>query len=61
MHFFRVPKLGSYLAVELQYKSCQFESAFEQAFKDYLHFKERKQDQLIEMEEWKKEQEELKA
>jgi len=42
MHFFRVPKLGSYLAVELQYKSCQFESAFEQAFKDYLHFKERK-------------------
>lgn len=60
MHFFKVPKLGSYLAVELQYQSCQFENAFETAYKEYLQYKERKQDQIIEIEEWKKEQDELK-
>jgi len=40
MHFFAVPRLGSYLAIELQYNSCQFESAFETAYKEYLNYKE---------------------
>lgn len=35
MHYFRVPKLGSYLAVELKYEHCTNEPSFDLAFKDY--------------------------
>lgn len=29
MHFFKVPKLGSYLAVKLEYETCIFEEALD--------------------------------
>lgn len=34
--FFKVPKLGSYLAIKLEYKSCLTEEAFDAAVDDYL-------------------------
>ena len=36
MHFFKVPRLGSYLAVRLEYKSCLFEESLDSAVHDYL-------------------------
>ena len=36
MHFYRVPKLGSYLAIKLEYDSCLFEGALDNAVTDYL-------------------------
>ena len=35
MHFYEVPKLGSYLAIKLQYKSCLFVEALEAAVLDF--------------------------
>ena len=60
MHFFRVPKLGSYLAVELKYDHCTNETSFDTAFKDYQQTQEKILDQKIERSEWEKEQEEIK-
>ena len=36
MFFFKVPKLGSYLAIKLEYDSCLSESAFDIAVQDYI-------------------------
>jgi hypothetical protein len=36
MHFFKVPRLGSYLAIKLEYNSCLNENAFDAAVKDYM-------------------------
>lgn len=60
MHYFRVPKLGSYLAVELKYDHCTNESSFDAAFREYNQTQERILDQKIERQEWEKEQEEIK-
>ena len=35
IHFYTVPRLGSYLAIKLEYNSCLFEEAFDQATADY--------------------------
>lgn len=35
MHYYRVPKLGSYLAIKLEYDSCLFEYAFDEAIENY--------------------------
>jgi hypothetical protein len=34
IHFFKVPRLGSYLAVRLEYNTCLFEEAFEAGVAD---------------------------
>lgn len=36
VHYFKVPRLGSYLAVELKYNSCLTEETFEKAFEDFI-------------------------
>lgn len=36
MYFYKVPKLGSYLAIRLEYESCLFEGALDTAVADYL-------------------------
>ena len=36
MHFYKVPKLGSFLAARLEYNSCYFESALDNAVADYI-------------------------
>jgi AAA+ ATPase superfamily predicted ATPase len=41
MHYYRVPKLGSYLAIRLEYNSCQLESALDSAVQDYLDMRHR--------------------
>jgi hypothetical protein len=45
MHFFKVPRLGSYLAVRLEYKSCLSEEALDAAVTDYLEVKQRQKEQ----------------
>jgi hypothetical protein len=44
MHFFRVPKLGSYLAIRLEFQSCMFEDAFDTGLADYLSMQERERE-----------------
>jgi len=41
MHFYRVPRLGSYLAIRLEYDSCLFEEAFDLGLADFLSMRER--------------------
>jgi len=31
MHFYKVPRLGSYLAIKMEYDSCLYEEAFDAA------------------------------
>ena len=45
MHFFKVPRLGSYLAVRLEYKSCLFEESLDAAVVDYLEVKQKRKEQ----------------
>jgi hypothetical protein len=45
MHFFKVPKLGSYLAIRLEYDSCLFEHSLNVAVSDYLEVKQRQKEQ----------------
>lgn len=52
MHFFRVPKLGSYLAIKLEYDSCLFEDALDAAVADYIEVKDRLKIQEQEMKEY---------
>jgi len=35
IHFYQVPRLGSYLAIKLEYNSCLYEDAFDKAVDDY--------------------------
>lgn len=35
MHYYNVPRLGSYLAIKLEYESCLFEEAFDEAVLNY--------------------------
>lgn len=44
MHFFKVPRLGSYLAIRLEYESCLFEQALSVAVLDYLDVKQRRKE-----------------
>ena len=47
MYYFKVPKLGSYMAIKLEYQSCLFEEALDEGVKDRLLCmeKERAQDE----------------
>lgn len=36
IHYYDVPKLGSYIAVKLEYNSCLFEEAFDEAVVDHI-------------------------
>jgi hypothetical protein len=36
MHFYKVPRLGSYMAIPLEYFSCLSENALDNAVQDYL-------------------------
>lgn len=41
IHFYKVPRLGSYIAVKLEYESCLFEAAFDAAVENYSDVKEK--------------------
>ena len=47
MNFTRVPRLGSYMAIPLIYKSCLFDEALEDAVKDFHEITAKKGDQEI--------------
>lgn len=42
IHFFKVPKLGSYMAIRLEYETCLFEEAFDAGVADTLSVNEKK-------------------
>ena len=52
MHYFKVPRLGSYLAVELKYDSCLNRESFDKAFDDFNDCETKKQEQEREKEEY---------
>lgn len=60
MKFFKVPWLGAYLAFKLDYQSCLFEEALDEAIKDKIEVRQRKKQQKQEMSEWLEEQNKLK-
>ncbi len=45
MHFFKVPRLGSYLAIKLEYESCLFEEALNAAVIDYIDVRQKQKEQ----------------
>jgi len=45
MHYFKVPRLGSFMAVPLVYKSCMFEDALENSVNDYLECQKLREEQ----------------
>lgn len=61
MHYFKVPRLGSYLAVELKYNSCLNQASFDKAFDDYVDCLNKNQDQEREKIEYHDKYEEDKA
>jgi hypothetical protein len=36
MHYYQVPRLGSYLAIKLEYMTCLFEEAYDMAVENYM-------------------------
>ena len=54
IHFFKVPRLGSYMAIRLEYESCLSVEAYNDGVRDSLSVRER----LKEQEEQKREHEE---
>jgi len=52
MHYYRVPRLGCYLAIKLEYESCLFEEALDAAVADYLDVQTRKEEQDKEKQEY---------
>jgi hypothetical protein len=53
MHWYEVPRLGSYLAIKMEYNSCLSEEAFDAALKDYQEVSVKKEEQEKEIEEHK--------
>jgi hypothetical protein len=60
MHFYRVPRLGSFLAIPLEYNSCQTEKALDQALVDYNAYMKAVQEQDRAKKEWDEETERIK-
>jgi hypothetical protein len=44
MHFYKVPRLGSFMAVPLVYNSCLFEDALDEAVNDYMECMKRREE-----------------
>lgn len=60
IHYYDVPKLGSYVAVKLEYNSCLFEEAFDEAVVDHIAKEAARAEQLKQKIEWEEAQNELK-
>ena len=58
MHYFKVPRLGCYLAVRLEYESCLYEEAYDAGIADYLSVKERQRNQAEDIRAWEEAQKE---
>ena len=56
IHFYRVPRLGSFMVVPLEYDSCLSIAALDEAVTDSQTVKKARDDQTKEREEWEEEQ-----
>ena len=45
MHFYQVPRLGSYLAIKMEYDCSMYEEAYDAAVKDYIDVRNRRKEQ----------------
>lgn len=61
IHYYTVPRLGSYLAIKLEYNSCLFEEAFDAAVTNYAEINQKKADLEKEQKEFTDQQEELRV
>lgn len=59
IHFFKVPKLGSYMAIRLEYETCLFEEALDSGVSDALAINEKARIQQEEKQAHEKQQAEL--
>ena len=48
IHYYDVPKLGSYLTIKLEYQSCLSEEAFDAALQDYIEVEQKRAEQAKE-------------
>jgi hypothetical protein len=60
MHFYRVPRLGSYIAVPLEYESCLTAAALDAAVTDSMQLKKAREEQEKLRMEWEEDQEKIK-
>ena len=56
IHFYQVPRLGSYLAIKLEYRSCLSTAAYDAGIKEANVVKEKKIAQEVEIKEWEEAQ-----
>ena len=61
MHFYRVPRLGSYMAIPLEYESCLSAAALDAAVTDFIGLNQAREAQQKEREEWEEEQAKLRG
>lgn len=60
MHFYRVPRLGSFMAVPLEYESCLTAAALDAAVADSLQLKKARDEQDKLRAEWEEDQDKLR-
>lgn len=60
IHFWQVPRLGSFMAVPMIYKSCLFEEAIDKALLDWAEIKKLREEQDKERGEWEEGEREKK-
>lgn len=60
MHFYQVPRLGSYLAIRLEYESCLNEEAFDAAVLNYTSVNTQTREEAAAKAQFEEDQEELK-
>jgi len=56
MFYYRVPRLGSYLAIKLEYDSCLNEEAYDAAVENYIEVDQLNNNQEEEKKAWEEEQ-----
>lgn len=60
IHYYMVPRLGSYLAIKLEYESCLFEEAFDAAVVDFQEVQAKRLEQDVKKREFDEAQADLK-
>lgn len=60
IHFFKVPRLGSYMAIRLEYQTCLYEEAFDAGVNDMIKVTEARRLQEEDRQQHEKSQVELK-
>jgi hypothetical protein len=60
IHYYTVPRLGSYLAIKLEYNSCLNEEAFNESIGDYTVVNQKRLDLEKEKKDYEEGQEEIR-